>query len=302
MKNSKYRIAEDSVHKYKHLNPIPREEDIEEFYQSRYYDLLRKGGRAPELRRIISGGKEAKREKSWLCSTLYTDILAALEQEKVTHPRQLLDVGCGTGEFISFMKEHEWSVAGIEPAAEACEIASSKDLPAYNLTTDQLVHEHPKLLHEFNVVTMLNVLEHVPDPVGFLKTIKRLLAPSGKVVIRVPNDFTEFQLCVQRHLKKKPWWIAVPDHINYFTLDSLSSVMKSLGFDVVYSQGDFPMELFLFLGEDYVGNPETGNKCHQKRVSFELAIPGELRRRIYRATVDAGLGRNLLVVGKMRQS
>lgn len=298
-KNSKYKIVENPVYKYKYLDPIPREEDIEKFYQSKYYDLLRKGGRAPELRRMISGGKEAKREKRWLRLTLYTDILAALEKGR---PGKLLDVGCGTGEFISFMKKHGWDVVGIEPAAEACAIANRSGLCAFKLTIEQLMHEHPELLHKFNVVTMLNVLEHVPDPIGFLRSVKKLLAPSGKIIIRVPNDFTEFQQAAQKRLKKKPWWIAIPDHINYFTLDSLTSVMNSLGFETVYSQGDFPMELFLFLDEDYVGNPKVGNKCHQKRVNFELAISSELRRRIYRATLDAGLGRNLLVVGKMRQS
>jgi SAM-dependent methyltransferase len=248
------------------------------------------------------GGKKAERERSWLHSTVYTDILTVLEQEKDIRSKQLLDVGCGTGEFISFMNEHGWNVIGLEVSEEACGMAKSKGLQVYSLTVDQLRHKHPKFRKTFDAITLLHVLEHVPDPVGLLKSLRELLAASGRIIIHVPNDFNELQLHAQQHLKKDPWWIATPDHINYFTVNSLTDLLKKLGFDVIYAQGDFPMELFLLMGEDYIKNPEKGNECHQKRVSFEMSIPPELRRRIYRSIIDIGLGRNCLIIGKMRQN
>jgi 2-polyprenyl-3-methyl-5-hydroxy-6-metoxy-1,4-benzoquinol methylase len=299
-KNTKYRVIEDPVYKYKRLDPIPSEDDIGRFYQSRYYDLVRKGGRAPSIGRIMSGGKSAKGERSWLRFTTYNDILTTLELEKNIHFKRLLDVGCGTGEFISFMKEHGWNVTGLEVSEQACMIAKRKGLQVYSLTVDQLKHSHPTLLKTFDAITLLHVLEHVPDPVGLLKSLRELLTTSGKIIIHVPNDFNELQLHAQRHLKKDPWWIAVPDHINYFTVNSLTNLLKELGFDVIYSQGDFPMELFLLMGEDYVKNPKKGKECHQRRVSFEMAVSSELRRKLYRSMIDIGMGRNSLVIGKMR--
>ena len=125
------------------------------------------------------------------------------------------------------------------------------------------------------------MLEHIPNPVEFLSLVKNLLTNTGMIVIQVPNDFNELQLAAQKQLNKKPWWIAIPDHINYFNFRSLHALLERLGFKVIHSQGSFPMELFLLMGDDYVGNPEVGSKCYQKRVRFEMSIPGELRRRIY---------------------
>jgi hypothetical protein len=93
--------------------------------------------------------------------------------------------------------------------------------------------------------------------------------------------------------------VAIPDHINYFDFKSLSTLLKRLGFEVIYSQTDFPMELFLLMGDDYVGNKEIGNKCHQKRVNFEMAVPGELRRRIYQALAEVGLGRVCIIFARL---
>jgi hypothetical protein len=71
-----------------------------------------------------------------------------------------------------------------------------------------------------------------------------------------------------------------------------------LGFETVYSQSDFPMEMFLLMGENYVGNPEVGSRCHARRVRFDLGLQPELRRKMYSALASAGVGRTCLVFGK----
>lgn len=119
--------------------------------------------------------------------------------------------------------------------------------------------------------------------------------------MKVPNDFSEIQLAAHKQLGKEAWWTAIPDHINYFDFQSLHSLLERMGVEVIYSQGDFPMELFLLMGDDYVGNPEVGSRCHQRRVRFEMAIPDELRRRIYRALAEVGVGRDCLVFGRLRE-
>jgi hypothetical protein len=67
-----------------------------------------------------------------------------------------------------------------------------------------------------------------------------------------------------------------------------------MGFTVVYEQGDFPMELFLLMGDNYAGNSAMGNACHQKRVELETSLSGELRRRLYHSLAQSGIGRNCL--------
>jgi hypothetical protein len=71
-------------------------------------------------------------------------------------------------------------------------------------------------------------------------------------------------------------------------------------FEVIYAQSDFPMELFLLMGDNYVDNSVVGEQCHRKRIDFEVSIPAELRRRIYRALAEAGLGRDILMLAKTR--
>ena len=90
----------------------------------------------------------------------------------------------------------------------------------------------------------------------------------------------------------------MPDHVNYFTFDSLGRVLESLGLEVVDAIGDFPMEMFLLMGDDYVADRTLGPQCHRRRVAFELGLTGELRRSIYRNLARAQTGRNCFVFAR----
>ncbi|MFA5822197.1 MAG: class I SAM-dependent methyltransferase [Thermodesulfovibrionales bacterium] len=298
MDTKEYKVIQDKIYSYKRLDPIPENEELTSFYQSMYYDLIRKGGRAPELRRLMSGGEEGPRERQWLREGLYSDICNILNQYAAG--KRILDIGCGNGEFISFLKESGFETFGIEPASEAAEVAKSRGLNVFNCSLEDFKKNHSSNVKGFDAITLLNVLEHVPDPANVIEICKSLLNSQGILCIRVPNDFTEIQSAAQKHINTtKSWWIAIPDHINYYNFESLRSFITYLGFGIIYSQGDFPMEFFLLMGDDYVDNLEVGGKCHQKRISFELGIPGNLRRRIFQALSTVGLGRNCLVFAKL---
>ncbi|HEX3135950.1 MAG TPA: class I SAM-dependent methyltransferase, partial [Planctomycetota bacterium] len=155
----------------------------------------------------------------------------------------------------------------------------------------------------FGATVMLNVLEHVRDPEAFLAHALRLLQPDGLLVIRVPNDFTPFQEAAWKATgERRRWWIARPDHINYFDFASLRSLLSALGCEVVAESSDFPMELFLLLGMDYANEPALGARCHEMRVRCEMALPPELRRRIYAALASAGVARNCMIAARRRSA
>lgn len=299
MSDEEYRTIQDPIYGYRRLDPIPAEEELADFYQSRYYDLIRRGGGARGLRRLLAGGQEAERERSWLRATFYSDILHLLNQYALGN--RVLDIGCGTGELLWYLKENGFETVGIEPSPDAVTIAESRGLTVHDSTLEEFVEYHKSNdVETFDAVVLINVLEHVPNPVDMVELIKEVVGPRGMLCVRVPNDFSELQLAARRELNKEAWWVAIPDHINYFDFQSLQGLLERLGFEVVHSQGDFPMELFLLMGDDYAGNPEAGSMCHQKRVRFEKAIPGELRRRIYRALAEVGVGRQCLVVGRLK--
>lgn len=178
-------------------------------------------------------------------------------------------------------------------------MGQSAGLAVHEATLEEFVASFLQLgASPFDAVTLLNVLEHVPDPVRVVQEARALLRPGGIICIRVPNDFTELQEAAQRQLGCPPWWIASPDHINYFDVRLLEALLNHSGFEVFYTQTDFPMEMFLLMGDMYVGNPELGNKCHQKRVQFDLSLPEDLRRRIYHAFAEVGIGRDTLTFAR----
>jgi 2-polyprenyl-3-methyl-5-hydroxy-6-metoxy-1,4-benzoquinol methylase len=190
MRNNKLYIIEDPVYGYKRLEPIPSEDELFEFYQSHYYSLILKGQRAPHLRRLLAGEGEKDRELSWLSSSLYMDILTILEQQNHFHPKRLLDLGCGPGDFLAFMKKSGWEVAGIELSSDAAVMARGKDLEVYNLSINDFLANYPQFLSTFGVVTLMNLLEHSPKPVEVLNIAKQLLVDNGIVLVIVPNDYS----------------------------------------------------------------------------------------------------------------
>lgn len=300
MRKKNYRIVKDLVYGYKRLDPLPEPKQLSKFYKSKYYELIHKGGRAPEINRLMKGGKSARDERAWLCATLYSDIACVLK--RLSSGSRALDIGCGTGEFIQYLKKNGFDPVGIEPSADAAIIAGSKNLEVYNLNVEDFPSRcKSKTSDTFDIVTLINVLEHVPDPANIVKIVKKILNPGGIVCIRVPNDFNALQIPAKKQLGKKEWWVAIPDHINYFSFDSLKSFLGKLGFEVVYAQSDFPMELFLLMGDDYVGNPRVGNICHQKRIQFELALPPDLRRSMYRELAKIGIGRDCLIFAQLKK-
>jgi 2-polyprenyl-3-methyl-5-hydroxy-6-metoxy-1,4-benzoquinol methylase len=294
-----YNLVQDSTYGYRRLDPIPSSEELAVFYESQYYNELRKGGRAPELRRLMEGGPEGERERQWLRDGLYTDILELMQSN--TPGKRMLEVGCGPGEFLAFARERDYQVVGIEPSIEAAAHAQTNGLMVHATTLEEFSRQAPSGENDkFDVVVMLNVLEHVPDPVATVQRCRSQLNPRGVLCIRVPNDFTEIQQAAKTQLGKPEWWIAIPDHINYFNFESLCRLLNGTGFEIAHAQGDFPMEMFLLMGDDYVGVPDVGSRCHERRVRFDLGLMPCLRRRIYCALAGVGVGRDCLVFGKLR--
>jgi len=88
-----------------------------------------------------------------------------------------LDIGCSTGELLELTGGQ-----GIEPSEEYCKIAKNNGLKVINTTFEEYSGRQI-----FNVITMLNALEHVYSPTEVLKKIYNLLSEEGIVLISVPN-------------------------------------------------------------------------------------------------------------------
>lgn len=139
--------------------------------------------------------------------------------------RSLLDVGCGTGDFLEIAKKNDWTVCGIEPNAQARSMANKK--------TGNAIFDVDKLLNfnasSFDVITLWHVLEHLPNLEEQIRILKKLLKPNGTLIIAVPNhksyDATYY----------KAYWAAfdVPRHLWHFNKQSISKLFQDVSMEIV---------------------------------------------------------------------
>ncbi len=278
------------------LDPIPDADVLSAFYESRYYDLLRAGGRAPELRRLLDVAGERTEELAWLEATLYEDVGDAIAPH--VGDLEVLDVGCGAGDLVAWLARRGWRACGIDPSTDAVATASTRGVKASCATLEAWA-DAPGHLGRYGAITLLNVLEHVPDPLAVLATLQSLLAPGGVLTFRVPNDFTAIQSAAEASgVRRGRWWVTAPDHINYFRAASARAACAATGLEVIDITADFPMEFFLLMGTNYVDDPGAGKLAHSQRRRFELTMPKDLRQALYRAYAGLGLGRNILVTAR----
>lgn len=153
-----------------------------------------------------------------------------LEKMKKFHrPGSLLDVGSGIGQFLALAKSYGYGpVYGTEVSRIGVSIAKER------FGIDMLAGEIGSLdLPTVENLTLFHVLEHVHQPLAFLRRCHELLTPGGTITVAVPNDFDYF-------LHKPGIQVLAPItlqgeeiHLSHFTTKSLQTVMQRAGFTVV---------------------------------------------------------------------
>ena len=136
----------------------------------------------------------------------YTNILNIIEQQ--TLGRTLLDIGCGEGTFSAVATRRGWSVKALDASATATNTARNE----YNLNviTSVFPSQHSLDSQLFDAIVMLDVLEHIPNPVDAITVARNLLKNGGVLYINSPNH--ESLLC---------WTIDVLGKLNLPTVQSL---------------------------------------------------------------------------------
>lgn len=136
--------------------------------------------------------------------------------------KTLLDIGCGTGEFLVTAKKEHWTIFGVEPNKQAREKAVSKKLNVVE-NLENLGQQ------KFNVISLWHVMEHLPDLKNQIKKITNLLAEEGTLIIAVPN----FKSNDAIHYKE--YWAAydTPRHLWHFSQNAISELFKEQNFKII---------------------------------------------------------------------
>ncbi|MDP5169453.1 MAG: class I SAM-dependent methyltransferase [Bacteroidia bacterium] len=220
----------DCTHRF--TQDVPVESEIGAYYQSEDYISHSNTNRG-----LIN------RLYQWVRNYTIGKKVALIQKQSGKPTGSILDVGCGTGEFLAGMKAAGWKVQGLEPDGGAREQAS-------NITATKIgkPEELFTLPETYDVITMWHVLEHVHQLHEYLDRFGELLSPSGVLLVAVPNyTSTDAQYYEQN-------WAAydVPRHLYHFSPESMNRVMKLHGFQV---EAHLPMPFDAFyvsmLSEQY---------------------------------------------------
>lgn len=151
-------------------------------------------------------------------------ILRFLTDRLGLRPGRLLDVGAALGVLVEAARGAGWDAYGIEPSRAMAEAARRRGIPVETARLE--TWDGP--VHAFDVITLLDVIEHVAEPDWFLAKALRHLRPGGIVCIVTP-DVTS----VAARLLGRRWWHYRPGHVQFFSPRSLNALIERLGGRVV---------------------------------------------------------------------
>ncbi len=137
---------------------------------------------------------------------------------------KILDIGCAGGAFLLAAENLGLSAVGIEPNRWLCDYAQKKhqlDARAGTLAD----HHFPDNI--FDLITLWDVIEHVPNPDAELHEIRRILKPNGLLIVNYP-DYSSLPARILG--KKWPFWLSV--HLTYYTPKTINQHLTKSGYEI----------------------------------------------------------------------
>ncbi|TDT46305.1 methyltransferase family protein [Maribacter spongiicola] len=203
-----FELEYDSKYDMLVTKPIP--EDLEKYYDPNNYISHSDNGKSL-VEKIYQNVKKYTLNKK-----------VKLINEYTTDDKNLLDIGCGTGEFLINAKNKNWKTVGVELNDSARKKAVDKELEIYK-SLDDLNSK------KFDVITLWHVLEHLPDLDKQINKITSLLNKNGTLIIAVPN----YKSYDAQYYKE--FWAAydTPRHIWHFSQKAIRSIFKNKKIEVV---------------------------------------------------------------------
>jgi SAM-dependent methyltransferase len=217
-------------------------------------------------------------------------------------PRTVLDYGAGGGGFLLRMREHGWQAHGLEPGRRGLDACRSAGL-AVVADPAQLPSAY------FGLVTFHHVFEHLRDPEAVLATVRRVLAPEGRLFIEVPNirslraRMALPALSARTRVDER--YRAFPIHLAYYDRRTLVRVLEQAGWQVETSftlgmgVDEWLIRPPAARGEPAGHAPQAAADGHRRgRTAGRSSGRRRLRHHVRDAFLGLGLGENLAVIAR----
>ena len=137
---------------------------------------------------------------------------------------RLLDVGCASG-FLLNAARHSFAVEGVEPSKWGRRYAKEQlQLNIKHATLEDAAFKKGR----FDVVTLVDVIEHVADPQSLMKEVARVTKRHGLAYMVTPDIRS-----LSARLLRGRWWGLRPAHITYFSGATLTRLMEQAGYEVI---------------------------------------------------------------------
>ncbi len=197
------------------VNPRPPFEELARQYEDAYFNC-------PEP--TFGGYEDYEGDRADIQKTFRQRTALLLPWIRTDRPR-LLDIGCATGLFLEVASEVGWEVEGIDISAYALTRARSKGFSVHRGTLTELALP----AGAYDVVTMWDLIEHVPDPAGLLGECRRLLRPGGLLAISTPDAGSMLARVLRGN------WLgfrSIDEHLYFFSRRTMTLMLNDAGFDV----------------------------------------------------------------------
>ena len=192
----------------------------------------------PALPRYFDRMYDQRWSADWIASEfdssvkalIFRDVLSFLNQRVAADRRTLLDIGAHVGRFMHEARLAGWTAEGIELNPRTAAYAARRTgLPVYGANAESVAMDGRR----FGAVSLIDVLEHIPDPVRMLRTAARLTEPGGWIAVKVPCGPSQLRKERVRAALRRDYRATIADnlvHVNHFSPRALRLALERAGF------------------------------------------------------------------------
>ena len=246
-------------------NPQPSDEQLAAIYNADYF--------------LGAGSEEGRQATREMKRATAREYLTEIRRYCGAPSGQLLEVGCGDGDFLVEAEDAGFLVTGVELAEPACAQARARlksgDVVCGLLEKSGLAGE------QFDLCVLSDVIEHVRDPLTFLGDIHRLLKPGGAIFIATPSLASWSAKLLRQH-----WMEFKPEHLTYFDPKTLQTALFRTGYHEVIVQPGWKILSLEYIAQHFERFPVPG-LTPLVRFCANL-LPRGMRRK-YRRVVASGM-------------